>query len=145
LRQAVKAAADAEADGVSIFATVDPATGTEIESFETFSGERIDGVLAGARSAFAAGRGASFADRRAFVENAAGYLRAHKGELAATITREMGKPIVEAEAEIAKCATCCDYYAANAERLLADEPAPQMRRESYVAYQPLGVVLAIMP
>jgi succinate-semialdehyde dehydrogenase/glutarate-semialdehyde dehydrogenase len=57
----------------------------------------------------------------------------------------MGKTLAEAEAEVAKCALCCDYYAANAERMLADEPTASNATESYVAYQPLGVVLAVMP
>jgi len=102
-------------------------------------------VLDRARAAFAGAAETTFADRRTLMENAARYLRDHAGEFAATITREMGKPIAEARAEIAKCATCCDYYAANAERLLADEPTPSNATESYVAYRPLGVVLAVMP
>jgi succinate-semialdehyde dehydrogenase/glutarate-semialdehyde dehydrogenase len=130
---------------VSIFSTIDPATEREIESFETFSAQRIDAVLDQARAAFAAASHTSFADRRALLENVARRLREHQAGLAATITREMGKPIAEAQAEIAKCATCCDYYAANAERLLADEPTPSNATESYVAYRPLGAVLAVMP
>jgi acyl-CoA reductase-like NAD-dependent aldehyde dehydrogenase len=129
---------------VSTFQTIDPATEREIESFETFTPERIDAVLDRARAAFAGAAETTFADRRTLMENAARYLRDHAGEFAATITREMGKPIAEARAEIAKCATCCDYYAANAERLLADEPTPSNATESYVAYRPLGVVLAVI-
>ncbi len=130
---------------MSTFATIDPATEREIESFQTFEPARIDAVLDRARSAFAAAAADSFAARRLRMENAARYLRDHQTELAATVTREMGKPLAEARAEIAKCAACCDYYAANAERLLADEPAPSNATESFVAYRPLGVVLAVMP
>jgi succinate-semialdehyde dehydrogenase/glutarate-semialdehyde dehydrogenase len=130
---------------VSIFHTVDPATEREIESFETFSPARVDAVLNRARAAFAAAAETTFQERRGLMQNAARYLRDHQSGLAATITREMGKPLAEAEAEIAKCATCCDYYAANAQALLADEPISSNATESYVAYQPLGVVLAVMP
>jgi len=130
---------------VSTFHTIDPATEQPIESFETFSHDRINSVLDRARAARAAAGATTFADRRALMESAARYLRDHQPEFAATITREMGKPIAEAEAEVAKCATCCDYYAANAERLLADEPASSNATESYVSYQPLGLVLAVMP
>jgi acyl-CoA reductase-like NAD-dependent aldehyde dehydrogenase len=130
---------------VSTFRTIDPATERPIETFETFSPERIDALLERARAAFAAARETTFADRRARMQNAARYLREHAGELAAIITREMGKPVTEAEGEIAKCATCCDYYAANAEAMLADEPVMSNATESYIAYQPLGVVLAVMP
>jgi acyl-CoA reductase-like NAD-dependent aldehyde dehydrogenase len=130
---------------VSTFATVDPATEREIESFETFSPERLDGVLARARSAAVAATATTFAERRALLENAARYLRAHTSDLGAVITREMGKPAAEAAAEVAKCATCCDFYAANGEGFLADEQASSNATQSYVAYQPLGVVLAVMP
>jgi succinate-semialdehyde dehydrogenase / glutarate-semialdehyde dehydrogenase len=65
--------------------------------------------------------------------------------LATTITAEMGKPIVEAEAEVEKCALTCEFYAANAARFLADEPRASSATESYVQFTPLGTVLAIMP
>jgi acyl-CoA reductase-like NAD-dependent aldehyde dehydrogenase len=130
---------------VTTFRTVDPATERDLETFETFSSERIDAVLDRARAAFAAAAGTTFAERAALVRNAARYLREHQAELAATITREMGKPVAEAEAEIAKCAICCDYYATHAQALLADERVTSNATESYIAYQPLGVVLAVMP
>jgi succinate-semialdehyde dehydrogenase/glutarate-semialdehyde dehydrogenase len=72
-------------------------------------------------------------------------LRARAGELARLITLEMGKPIVEAEAEIEKCTWNCDFYAENAERFLAPEPVATNAAASYVVYEPIGVVLAIMP
>jgi succinate-semialdehyde dehydrogenase/glutarate-semialdehyde dehydrogenase len=72
-------------------------------------------------------------------------LRKNKAELAGIMTSEMGKPIVEAEAEIEKCAFNCGYYADNAERFLRDEPRSSGATESYIQYTPLGVVLAVMP
>ncbi len=130
---------------MSTFSTIDPATERELETFETFSPDRIDAVLEAARAASRGWSRGPFAERRALMENAARYLREHATALAAVITREMGKPSAEATAEIAKCATCCDHYAVNAERYLADEPTASNATESYVAYQPLGVVLAVMP
>ncbi len=130
---------------MTTFVTTDPATEREIETFETFSAARIDAALERARGAAAAAAATSFAERRAPMERAARYLRDHAADLAAVITREMGKTLAEATAEVLKCATCCEYYAANAERLLADEPVSSNATESYIAYQPLGVVLAVMP
>src|SRR3546814_1118703 len=72
-------------------------------------------------------------------------LRRDKARFAALITAEMGKPIVEAEAEIEKCAATCDFYAEAAPRFLADEPVVSSASESAIVYDPIGVVLAIMP
>jgi succinate-semialdehyde dehydrogenase/glutarate-semialdehyde dehydrogenase len=72
-------------------------------------------------------------------------LRRERGELAELITSEMGKPIMEAQAEVDKCAVFCEYFALKAATLLADEPAPSDSPRSFVAFRPLGVVLAIMP
>jgi succinate-semialdehyde dehydrogenase / glutarate-semialdehyde dehydrogenase len=90
-------------------------------------------------------RATAFTERAGLMHQAAGYLRQHRARLAGIITAEMGKPIVEAEAEIEKCAWNCEFYAQNAERFLADEPRPSNAAESYVQYTPLGTVLAIMP
>jgi succinate-semialdehyde dehydrogenase/glutarate-semialdehyde dehydrogenase len=87
----------------------------------------------------------SFGERSACIQSMARTLRAQKERLAALATSEMGKPIVEAEAEIEKCAWNCDYYAEHAAQFLADEPVETNATDSYVAFEPLGVVLAIMP
>jgi len=79
------------------------------------------------------------------MKKAAAYLRQNKSQFARLMTAEMGKPIVESEAEVEKCAWNCDYYAENAEQFLRDEPRASNATESYVQYVPLGVVLAIMP
>src|SRR5258708_37864226 len=75
----------------------------------------------------------------------AGVLRADKARYAALLTSEMGKPIAEAEGEVGKCAWTAGWIADNAARLLADEPVDSTGSESYVRFQPLGVVLAGMP
>jgi acyl-CoA reductase-like NAD-dependent aldehyde dehydrogenase len=125
--------------------SINPATGETLETFAPFSDEQIDAALDASRGAFASWRDTSFAERGAHLRAVAVYLRDHKTELAKTATREMGKPLVEAEAEVEKCAWSCDFYAENAERFLADELVESSASESYVAYTPLGVVLAIMP
>jgi succinate-semialdehyde dehydrogenase/glutarate-semialdehyde dehydrogenase len=90
-------------------------------------------------------RATSFGERAELMRGAAAYLRQEQARLAGLVTAEMGKPIVEAEGEIEKCAWNCEFYAENAERFLADEPQVSSATESYVAFPPLGVVLAIMP
>jgi succinate-semialdehyde dehydrogenase/glutarate-semialdehyde dehydrogenase len=125
--------------------SVNPATGTPIASFPYFTQAQIDAVLDRAVAEQRLWRRRSFAERAALMTAAAAYLRASAARFARDATLEMGKPLADAEAEIEKCALGCEYYAANAERFLADEPIASTASESYVAYQPLGVVLAVMP
>lgn len=125
--------------------SINPATGEVIETFEPFSQERIDQSLDRAQQAFRQWRTASYDERAALAREIAKTLRAQHERLAKTITLEMGKPIAEAEAEVEKCAWNCDFYAEEAKRFLANEPAPSTAQESYVAFRPLGVVLAVMP
>ena len=130
---------------MSTFATIDPSTGRDFEAFETTKPEQIEAALEGAHRAFRTWRTSALPDRSAHMRAAAADLRRRKAELATVITREMGKPIAESEAEIEKCATGCDFYAVNAERFIADEPTPSNATESFVGYRPLGPVLAVMP
>ncbi|HET9112075.1 MAG TPA: NAD-dependent succinate-semialdehyde dehydrogenase [Ktedonobacterales bacterium] len=125
--------------------SINPATGEVIETFEPFSQQRIDEALDRAQQAFRQWRTASYDERATLVREIAKTLRAQKERLARTITLEMGKPIAEAEAEVEKCAWNCDFYAEEAKNFLANEPAPSTAQESYVAFRPLGVVLAVMP
>ncbi len=125
--------------------SVNPATEEVIETFELFSEAQVQQALDEARQAFLQWRTTSFAERSTLLHRVATYLREHKTHLAQIATLEMGKPIVEAEAEVEKCAFNCDFYADNAAKFLADEPVTANATESYVAFQPLGVVLALMP
>src|SRR5213593_2332828 len=90
-------------------------------------------------------RGAGIGMRAALMRSVAGVLRADRSRYAALLTAEMGKPIAEAEGEIEKCAWTANWFAENAERLLADQPVESTASESYVRFQPLGVILAVMP
>jgi len=125
--------------------SINPATEEVIAEYEAFSPRQIDEALDDARASFTSWRGTTYAERAAPLLNAARYLRQNKARLAGLITAEMGKPIAEAEAEIDKCAWNCDFYAEQAASFLADEHIKTNARESFVAFEPLGVVLAIMP
>ncbi len=125
--------------------SVNPTTEAVLQTFEEFSDAQVDAALQGAHDAQLSWRTTSFGERAARLQAVARALREQKSRLATLATTEMGKPIVEAEAEIEKCAWNCDFYAEHAVRFLADEHVETNASESYVAFEPLGVVLAIMP
>ena len=125
--------------------TVNPANGQNIRTFEPFTAARVSEALDRGVAAFQKHRRTSFAERAIHLRKAAEILNADSRELGRLMTLEMGKPIKAAIAEAEKCATACNYYAENAERFLAERPVKMEGGESWVAFQPLGVVLAIMP
>jgi succinate-semialdehyde dehydrogenase/glutarate-semialdehyde dehydrogenase len=126
-------------------ATVNPATGKTIRTFEPFSAARVSDCLDRATAAYRAHRRTTFADRAQRMQKTAAILDADSRKLGQLMTLEMGKPIGAAIAEAEKCATACRYYAENAERFLADQPVQMEGGRSWVAFQPIGAVLAIMP
>src|SRR5437667_7102504 len=125
--------------------TINPTTGEVLETFEPYSEQQVNQALDQARQAFLHWRTISFAERGKYLHSVASHLRDHKTELARIAVLEMGKSITEAEAEVEKCAWNCDFFAENAESFLRDEKVTSNASESYVAFRPLGVVLAIMP
>src|SRR5579884_1685113 len=125
--------------------SINPTTEEVLQTFEPYSREQIDEALDQARRTFLQWRTTSFAERAAGFQRLARTLRARKTELARLAVQEMGKSLIEAEAEVEKCAWNCEYYAENAESFLADERIATNATESYVSFQPLGVVLALMP
>ena len=125
--------------------SIDPATGRELASFPEASGADIEAALERAWSSRHPWRDAGLGMRTGLMRSVAGVLRADKARYAALLTAEMGKPIVEAEAEIEKCAWTAAWFAENGAGLLADEPTESTATESYVRFQPLGVILAVMP
>lgn len=127
------------------FETIDPATEEKLEELEYHSPAFVDRALGSARRAFAEWRRQPMSRRAALLRSVATQLRDREEELASHAVTEMGKPIAQARAEIAKCARACDWFAAHAADHLADEPVTTEASESYVAFDPLGVVLAIMP
>jgi succinate-semialdehyde dehydrogenase/glutarate-semialdehyde dehydrogenase len=125
--------------------TIDPSTGADLATYEEHGREAIDAALDRAALTFATWRRTTVAERAQALSTLAHTLRARKADLAMLATREMGKTLAEAEAEVEKCALCCDHYAAHGPAYIAHEPMASSATESYVAYRPLGVLLAIMP
>jgi len=126
-------------------ATTNPATGELIRVFDPNSSAEVDAKIQKAHEAYRAHRRTSFAERAAKMRKAAEILESEKDRWARLMTLEMGKTLKSAGDEALKCALACRYYADNAERFLADETIATNAGKSYVAYQPLGVVLAVMP
>jgi succinate-semialdehyde dehydrogenase/glutarate-semialdehyde dehydrogenase len=126
-------------------ASVNPATGEKLKEFPAFSDSEIEKRLKLAEHAFSHHRRRPFAERTQLLMATAAILDQEKDKLARTITLEMGKLIHAAQDEIVKCARGCRFYAENSERFLEDEAAQTDAARSYVRYQPLGAVLAIMP
>ena len=126
-------------------ASINPATGKKLKEFSAFTEKEIEERLKRAEKAFAHHRREPFAKRGQLMLAAASLLEQGKKELAQTITLEMGKLLGGAMGEIEKCARVCRFYAENAERFLEDEPVQTDAARSFVRYQPLGTVLAIMP
>ncbi|WP_193432166.1 aldehyde dehydrogenase family protein [Kribbella sp. ALI-6-A] len=125
--------------------SVNPATGEQLAAFDPDSAQSIDERLTTATAAQARWRQTPVGERTELLRRLASTLRERSGELALLITQEMGKPLTEALAEIEKCAVTCEYYAANAIGFLADEPVRSTASQSRIVYDPLGVVLAVMP
>ena len=126
-------------------ATINPATGETLQTFEELSGEQLEQKLQLAAETFRTYRKTSFAERTELMLRAAAVLETGKQKFARLMTLEMGKPIKGAVQEVEKCALVCRYYAENAERHLADEVVETNATRSYVHFQPLGPVLAVMP
>ncbi len=126
-------------------ATINPATGELLRSFEPHSGALIEEKLRLASETFRAYRRSSFAARGAMLVRVAELLEIRRDRYSRLITTEMGKPLAAAGRELDKGTRVCRHYAAEAERFLAQERVPTAARESYVRYEPLGPVLAVMP
>jgi len=128
-----------------MIATVNPATGETLQAFSSTSEREVDERLTAATRAFMEHRRTSFAERSRLMLRAADVLESEKEKFGRLMTLEMGKPIGAAIAEAEKCALACRYYAEHAESFLADEPADVQGGKAWVSFQPLGVVLAVMP
>jgi succinate-semialdehyde dehydrogenase/glutarate-semialdehyde dehydrogenase len=125
--------------------SINPATNVELARFDELTDAELDACLERAVQAFERHRRTTFADRSRRMHRAAEILDGEKNELGKIMTLEMGKPLERAADEAAKCAWVCRHYAEHAQALLADETIKTDAARSYVAYQPLGVVLAVMP
>src|SRR5580658_637423 len=127
------------------FKSINPATEESIATYPEHSPEKVERRLRRAESAFGGWKRSSFSERTALTKSVAMLLRSRRSDLAGLMTAEMGKPIVSAEQEIDKCADACDYFADHADAMLKDEPIESDAAVSYIRWEPLGAVLAIMP
>ena len=127
------------------FATINPADGTVLRRFPFMSPEALDAAVGNARSAQRAWSRLPAEDRADRVAALAGQFRARQRSLAEVVTMEMGKPLRESAAEVEKCALGCDYYSRHGPSHLRDQAVETEAHRSYVTFQPLGLVLAIMP
>jgi succinate-semialdehyde dehydrogenase/glutarate-semialdehyde dehydrogenase len=128
-----------------VIASINPATGETLRTFDELTDERLERKLAGAERAYRAYRRTPFADRARWLTAAAEILESEKDRIGRVMTLEMGKPIAAARAEAAKCAWACRYYAEHGERLMAAETVDAGAGHNSVRYQPIGPVLAVMP
>jgi succinate-semialdehyde dehydrogenase/glutarate-semialdehyde dehydrogenase len=124
---------------------INPATGEVVGRYEETAPADVDAIVKAAHAAYTAWRRRSYAERAVPMHAIAGLLRARARPLTELMAREMGKPVRDGVAEAQKCATACEHYAEHAERLLAREPVATEAHKSFVTFNPLGVVLAVMP
>lgn len=127
------------------FDSINPYTGERIETFMEFSNQQIESVLVNSEEAHSCWRSSRMKERSQLLRLLSEKLEEYKDDLALTMTLEMGKPIVQARAEVEKCAWVCRYYAENAADFLEDKFIKTDARTSFVRYASLGPILAIMP
>ncbi|HKM82357.1 MAG TPA: NAD-dependent succinate-semialdehyde dehydrogenase [Candidatus Acidoferrum sp.] len=126
-------------------ATINPATGEVVKRFDALTDAQVDDKITTADAAFHRFRKTPFADRARWMTKAAEILASEKEAIGRLMTLEMGKTFPSAIAEAEKCASTCRYYAENAARFVADEPIATSAAKSFIRYQPIGIVLAVMP
>jgi succinate-semialdehyde dehydrogenase/glutarate-semialdehyde dehydrogenase len=126
-------------------ASINPATGETIKTFEALTDAEVDAALTRAGNAAQVNRTRSFSERALRMRKAAEILESRQDELGRLMTTEMGKPLKAAVAEALKCANACRYYAEHAEQYLADEHVATEASETFIRYQPMGTILAVMP
>jgi len=125
--------------------TVNPATGQPGKAYDAHSIDDAKAAAKTARAAFLDWRRTSFAERSVVIRKAAEILRARKDEFARLMTEEMGKTVTDGRAEVEKCAFHCDWFADHAEEYLRHEPADIGGGEAFITFNPIGIVLAVMP
>ncbi len=126
-------------------ASIDPATGKVFETFEEMDAKAVAAAIEASATAFAGWRETGFAERAGILRRAADLLKDEERTHAERMAREMGKPVAQGVAEVQKCAWVCRFYADHAERFLAPETVASDAVKSYVRFDPIGPVLAVMP
>jgi len=124
---------------------INPSTGETIATYDETTSEELELIISQVQGAFVRWRRTGFTERANLLNKAAKVLREHSDKYARVMTDEMGKPIRDARSEVEKCAWVCEYYAENGESFLQPETIETDATKSFVTFQPLGVVLAVMP
>src|SRR3954462_11956193 len=125
--------------------SINPATGDAVKTYDEMTPADAAAAIAQAHDAWRAWKKTTFSERARLMNRSAAILRERKTGLARLMAIEMGKPLKQGTAEVEKCALGCDYYAEHAEAHLAPEMIATDASKSYVAFEPLGVILAVMP
>jgi len=125
--------------------SINPANLQVIKTYHSFQHAKVNEIINLTQNAYGDWQETSFSQRSKLMMNASGVLRKNKEDYSKLMTLEMGKPIAQSRAEVEKCAWVCEYYAENAEKFLIDELISTDASKSFVSYQPLGIVLAVMP
>ena len=128
-----------------MLSSINPANNILIKNYDEMTSPESADIISLADKAFKNWKETSFIHRSELMKNAAKVLRDNSEEYSVLMTIEMGKPIVQSRMEVEKCEWVCDYYADNAEKILAEEIIKTEATKSFVSYQPLGVILAVMP
>lgn len=124
---------------------INPATEELLKEYQDHSNEEVELIIKKTHQAFEGWKSTSFKHRAELMKKAASVLRIKKDTWARIMTEEVGKPLADSESEVEKCAWVCEFYVENAKSFLADEQIETNASKSYVTYQPLGIVLAVMP
>src|SRR5882757_7230956 len=125
--------------------SINPATGEVINIYQGMTSDEVESAITQAHEAWQTWRTTTFAERAVLMKKTAKILRERKTDLAMLMAAEMGKPLKQGLAEVEKCAWACEYYAENAEAHLAPDIIKTEASKSYVSFEPLGIVLAVMP
>ena len=125
--------------------SINPANNKLIKSYNEMTSEESSNIISLTNESFIKWKETSFKQRSELMKNAAKVLRENSEEYSVLMTLEMGKPIIQSRSEVEKCAWVCEYYADNTEKFLKDEIIKTDASNSFISYQPLGIVLAIMP
>jgi succinate-semialdehyde dehydrogenase/glutarate-semialdehyde dehydrogenase len=125
--------------------TINPANGKIIKQYQEMTSAEVEGIIDSCQKAFYEWREYTFVCRASLMKKLADVLRKNNDIYATLITTEMGKPITQSRAEIEKCALVCEYYADNAEKFLSNRIIPTDNNKSYVRFDPIGIVFAVMP
>src|SRR3569833_1915032 len=127
------------------FTSINPANGQKLKSYKAHTPKQVDQKIKQTHKAWLSWKNTSHDERSKLLLNMAGVLQNIKKEFAILMAQEMGKPVAQGVSEIEKCASVCEYYAANATKFLQDQLIETDASKSFVSFQPIGVVLAIMP